>query len=99
MFTCHDIVSSIQLSTNCNLTVCIFESRHDIKNLTATSPYSVPLKTPKIKLEVILPKDEEDDTFQVKTTPSRQIFPKELSKILLGIPMNPILKFLERADR
>ena len=66
MFTFHDIVTSIQLSTNFNLTVCIFESRHDIKNLT-TSSYAVPLKTPKTELEVIPPKDEEGDTFKVKT--------------------------------
>ena len=54
MFTSHDIVTSIQLSTNCDLTVCIFESKHDIKNLTASS-YSAPLimKTSKTKLEVI----------------------------------------------
>ena len=44
--TSHDIVTSIQLSTNCNLTVCISENRHDIKNLIESS-YSVPLKTPK----------------------------------------------------
>ena len=35
-------------------------SKHDIKNLTA-SFYSVPLKTPKTKLEVIPPKDVEGD--------------------------------------
>ena len=35
----------------------------------------------------------------MKTTPSQQIFPKVLSKILLGIPVDPILNFLERADR
>ena len=62
MFTCHDIVTSIQLSKNCNLTVCIFESRHDIKHPT-TNFYSVQLKTPKTKLEVIPPKDVEGDTF------------------------------------
>ena len=56
MLTSHDIITSIQLSINCNFTVCIFESRHDIKNLT-TSSYSVPLKTPKTKLEVIPRKD------------------------------------------
>ena len=28
MFTSHDIDTSIQLSTDYNLTVCIFESRH-----------------------------------------------------------------------
>ena len=62
MFICHDIVTSIQLSTNCHLTVCIFESRHDIKNLMA-SFYSVPLKTPKTKLEVTPLKDVEGGTF------------------------------------
>ena len=40
MLTTHDIVTSIQLSINCNFTVGIFESNHDIKNLT-TSSYSV----------------------------------------------------------
>ena len=62
MFTFHDIVTSIQLSTNCNLTVCSFESRHDIKNLTSSS-YFVPLKTSKTKLEVFPSKDVEGDTF------------------------------------
>ena len=62
MSTSLDIVTSIQLSTNCNLTVCIFESRHDVKNLTAAS-YSVPLKTLNTKLEVIPPKNVEGDTF------------------------------------
>ena len=52
---------SIQLLTNCNLTVCIFENKDDIKNLTARS-YSVSLKTLKTKLEVIPPKDVEGDT-------------------------------------
>ena len=61
MFTSHDIVTSIQLSTNCNLTTCIFESRHGIKNLTSSS-YSVPLKTPKTNLEVIPPKYVEGNT-------------------------------------
>ena len=61
MFTSHDIVTSIQLSTNCNLTVCIFESRHDMKNLTASS-YSVPLRTLKTKLEAIPRKDVGRDT-------------------------------------
>ena len=37
-------------------------SKHDIKNLTASS-YSVPLKTQKTKLEKISPKDVEGDTF------------------------------------
>ena len=64
-----------------------FESRRDIKNLTSSS-YSVPLKTPKTKLGVIPPKDVEGD---VKTTSSQQIFPQGLTKILLGILMNPIL--------
>ena len=74
MLTSHEIVISIQLSINCHFTVCIFESGHDIKNLTASS-YSVPLKTPKTKLEVLPPKDVEGDKFQVKTTTSPQIFP------------------------
>ena len=52
----------IRLLTNYNLTVCIFESRHGIKNMTASS-YFVPLKTPKTKLEVFTPKDVEGDTF------------------------------------
>ena len=63
--------------------------------MTASS-VSVPMKTPKIKSEVIHPKDGEGDTFYVKTTLSQQIFPKGLNKILLGIP---ILNLLERADR
>ena len=37
--------------------------------------------------------------FKVKTTLSREIFPKGLAKILLGIPMDPILNFSEGADR
>ena len=52
-FNCQQIV--IKLSV-------LFESRHDIKNLT-TSSYSVPLKSQKTKLEVIPPKDVEGDTF------------------------------------
>ena len=89
----------LSLRFSCNLTVCIFDSRHDIKNLT-TSSYSVPSKTPKTKLEVIPPKDVEEDTFQVKTSPSRRIFPKWLAKILLGIPMDPILNFYkEQTER
>ena len=44
-------------------------------------------------MEVIPPKDVELDTFLVKTTLSRQIFPEELTKSLLGIPMDPILNF------
>ena len=67
-------------------------SKHDIKNLTASS-YSVPLKTPKTKLEVPPPKDVEGDTLLVKTTLSRQIFPQGLAKILLGTAMDPILNF------
>ena len=35
----------------------------------------------------------------MKTTPSQQIFTKGLTKILLGILMDPTLNFLERADR
>ena len=54
----------------------------DIKNQTA-SFYSVQLKIPKTKLEVIPPKDVEGDTLSVKTTSSWQIFPKELAKIFL----------------
>ena len=69
-----------------------------IKSLTVSS-YSVLLKTPNTKLEVIPPKDVEGDTFQVKTTPLRQIFLKGLAKTLLGLPVNLILNFLERADR
>ena len=65
------------------------------KNLTACS-YSMPLKTPNTKLEVIPPKDVEADTFEMKTTPPRQFLPKGLTKILLGIPMVPILNFLGR---
>ena len=84
--------------TNCHFTVCIFESGHDIKNLT-TSSYSVPLETLNTKLEVIPPNDAEGDTFQVKTTLSRLIFPQGLAKILLGIPMDLVLNFLQRADR
>ena len=48
--------------------------------------YSVPLKTPKTKLG-IPPKDAEVDKFDW------------LSKILLGKPMDPILKLLEKAER
>ena len=35
----------------------------------------------------------------MKSAPSRQILPEGLAKVLLGIPMDPILNFLERADR
>ena len=59
----------------------------------------MPLKTPKTKLEVIPQKNVERDTFQVKTTPSRQIFPEGINKIWLGIPMDPILNVMDRADR
>ena len=59
----------------------------------------MPLKTPKTKSEGILPKGVEGDTFYVKATPSQQPFPKGLTKILLGISVDPILKVLERADR
>ena len=38
-------------------------------------------------------------TSEAKTTLSQQIFPKGLAKVLLAIPMDPILNFLERADR
>ena len=49
-------------------------SKHDIKNLT-TGSYSVPLKTPKTKFEVIPSKHVEGDTFYMKTTLLREIFP------------------------
>ena len=62
------------------------------------SSYSVPLQTPKTKLQEISPKDAGDTTL-MQTTLSRQIFPEGLTKILLGVPMDPILIFLERADR
>ena len=68
------------------------KSKHSIIDLTTTS-YSVPLKTPKTKLEVIPPTDLEGDTFLVKTTSLRQIFHKGLAKILLGITMDLILIF------
>ena len=42
-------------------------SKHDAENLTVSS-YSVPLKTPNTKLEVIPPQGAERDTVQVKTT-------------------------------
>ena len=35
----------------------------------------------------------------VKSTPSQKIFPNLLAKILMGIAMDPILNFLERAER
>ena len=69
-----------------------------MKNLIARS-YSVPLKIPKTKLEVIPPKYAEGDSFQVKTTPSQQIFPEGIARSLLVIFMDPILNFLERAGR
>ena len=53
VFTSRDMVTSIQLSTNFNSSVCICESRHNIKTLAASS-YSVPLT--KTKLEVNPPK-------------------------------------------
>ena len=34
MFTSHDIVTSIPLWTNCDLTFCIFESRYDSNSVT-----------------------------------------------------------------
>ena len=69
-------------------------SKHDIKNLTASS-VSVPPKTSKTKCEVIPPKDVEEDTSYVITTPSQKISPK----LSLVVPMDPILNFLERTDR
>ena len=62
MLTSHDTITSIQLSINCNLTFCIFQTRHDIKNLTGSS-HSVALKTSETKLEGIPSKDVEGDTF------------------------------------
>ena len=79
MLTSYDIVTSIQLLMNCNLTVCTYETRHEIKKC-APSFYSVPVKTPKTKLKGIPLKDIEGATFQMKTTPSRQIFPKGARK-------------------
>ena len=58
----------------------------------------MPLKTPKTEFEAIPPKDVED-TFQVKTTLSRQVSPEGVSKISLGIALDPILNVLERADK
>ena len=68
------------------------KSKHNIIDLTTTS-YSVPLKTPNTKLEVIPPTDIEGDRFLVKTTSLRQIFHKGIAKILLGIAMELILIF------
>ena len=68
------------------------KSKHYIIDLTTTS-YSVPLKTTKTKLEVIVPTDIEGDTFLMKTTSLGQIFHKGLAKILLGITMDLILIF------
>ena len=62
MFTSHDSVTPLQLLTNCNLTICNFESKHEIKNMTLSS-VPLPLKTLKTKFEVIPPKDVEGDTF------------------------------------
>ena len=56
------ILASPLLLMILSLQFCIFESKQNIKNLTASS-YSVPLKTPKTKLEVIPPKVVEEDTF------------------------------------
>ena len=69
---------------NCNLAFCIFESRHDIKRLTAYS-VSVPPQIPETKFEVIPAKHVEEDKFLVKTTRPRQIFPSGLAKTLLGM--------------
>ena len=35
----------------------------------------------------------------MKTTVLRQIFPKGLAKILLRVPMDPVLNCVERKDR
>ena len=56
-----------------------------LSNNLGPSSVSVPLNTRKTKFEEIPLKDIEGDTFQVKTTPLRQIFPERLAKILLGI--------------
>ena len=61
MFTFHDIVTSIQLSTNCNLTVCIFESRHDIKKSDRKFLFCA-TKDPKGKIRSNSSKDVEGDT-------------------------------------
>ena len=53
------------------------------------------LKTPKIKFEVIPPKDVEGDPFLMKTTPPQQISPIGIAKILQGIPMDPTVNVLE----
>ena len=74
------------------------KSKHSIIDLTTTS-YSVPLKTPMTKLEVIPSTDIEGDTFLVKTTSLRQIFHKGLAKILLDIPMDLILMFESSKQR
>ena len=62
MFTSHDIAFSTQLLTNFNLMVSIFESKLDIKDLTA-SFVSVLMKTPKTTFEVIPSNNVERDTF------------------------------------
>ena len=92
MFTSHDIVTSIQLSTNCNLAVCISESRHDTKNLTAIEDPKDKIRSnffKRCRRRYIFSED-----YSVATD-----FPKGFAKILLGTPMDRILNFLERADR
>ena len=62
-----------------------------MKNLNKIS-VSTLLKTPKTKFEVIPPKNVGGDTFQVNTTPSRQISPISLAERLLGRGMDLILR-------
>ena len=76
--------------TQCCL--CVFESRHDIKNLTASSN-SVSLKTTKPKLEVIPPEDVLRRYILSEHHSMRKSFPKVLAKYLLGISMDPVLNF------
>ena len=72
-------------------------SKHDIKNLTAIS-YFVPRMTPKTKLEGIPSRCRRryilSEDYSIATN-----FFKRLTKVLLGIPMDPILSFLGRAGR
>ena len=62
----------------------------------------MPRTTPKTKLEVIPPTDEERDTFQVTTTPLRQIFPKGSLKfnwLFQWIPCNDVNTVIIPAGR
>ena len=82
------MILSLQLSTNFNLTVCIFESRLDIKNLT-TSSYSAPLKTPKDKIR----SNSSKRCIKLKTQRHHKFFLKGL----LGIPIDPFLNFFAKS--